>query len=446
MSHGVLSQSPRPPFRIRSRTFASLVDNANYRCYFAGHGVSLIGSWLQSAVVSWLVFELTRSERWLGLVEAAGVLPGVLFGLWAGAIADRLPPRGMVLAMQMGQMGCALALGCLVGTGLVEIWHLLILLALARVFVTFEMPSRQVLLYDLVGRDRLLNAIALNAGLFNASRVVGPALAGVCLAAFGPTVPFFLNAVSFLAAIGTLSMIPVTPRPQAARPRDLLGGLAYLGRNRRLATLFVLMMFFGVVGMGYMALVPAYAQKVVGAREIGYSVLVSCGGLGATIGALFVASLGGLARRERLVLGGMTLFSVALATAGWLPSVGRQALGSAGALASGAFCLILAGCGAVVFYSSTQTLIQSTVPDHLRGRVMGVWMIAFSGSVPLGSLWAGELAQRQGVAMVMLVSAVVCTVVAAGLGMSGLLYPSDSEQLAEGVDPGEPQGANTNAP
>src|SRR3954468_2776867 len=177
---------------IRSRTFAAL-DNPDYRRYYAGQGVSLIGTWLQVAAVKWIVFDKTQSEFMLGVVEAAGLMPGLLVGLVAGVLADRVVPRRMILVMQFGQMSLAFALAFLIGLGVERIWQMALILALSRVCVTFEMPSRQVFLYDLVGREALVNAIALNSGLFNASRVIGPALAGYCLARLGRTACFALN-------------------------------------------------------------------------------------------------------------------------------------------------------------------------------------------------------------------------------------------------------------
>jgi MFS family permease len=413
-----------PAARIRSRTFAALTDNPDYRRFYIGQGVSLIGTWLQDAAVSWLVFEMTRSEWWLGIVSAAGVMPGLLVGLFAGALADRVVPRTMILAMQVAQMLLAFTLAALVAWDVVRIGHMIAILALARICVTFEMPSRQVFLYDLVGRSQLMNAIALNSGLFNASRVIGPALAGLFLARFGATAPFVLNGVSFLAAIGALLTIRVRGRPPAPPAKGaagVLGGVGYLARDRRVAWLFALMAFFGFIGMGYMALVPAFARRVVHTEAIGYSVLLSAGGLGATAGALIVASLGGLERKERLVLAGMGVFAVSLAAAGVLPGVLGGRGPSWGPLPAAALCLCGTGFGAILFYSATQTLIQTAVPDHLRGRIMGVWMLVFSGSVPLGALWAGGLARSRGVASVMVVSAVLCAAAAVGVGMSGVL-------------------------
>lgn len=410
-----MSDASTPGRSVRSRTFAALVDNPDYRRFYFGQGISLVGTWLQGAAVSWMVFRMTGSEWWLGVVDAAGTMPGLLVGLFAGALADQVPPRRMILMMQVAQMALAFVLAYLVGSGTIQIWQMAVILGLTRVSVTFEMPSRQVFLYDLVGRESLMNAIALNSGMFNASRVVGPALAGLCLSRLGPMACFSLNGASYLAAIAALLSIRPRPRPtiHAAKSQgEILAGFTYLRSDARVRSLFLLMTFFGVVGMGYMALVPAYASRVVRTDAVGFSILLASIGLGATSGALVMASVGGIHRRERLVLIGMIIFSVALASAGFIPGLTGGTTSSRFTLAVATVCLFIAGFGALLFYSSTQTLIQTSVPDHLRGRIMGIWMIAFSGSAPLGSLWAGRVAESYGVPLVMLVSATLCITVA----------------------------------
>jgi MFS family permease len=312
-----------------------------------------------------------------------------------------------------------------------------VILALTRVCVAFEMPTRQVLLYELVGRASLMNAIALNSGMFNASRVVGPALAGQLLASVGAAACFALNGASFLAAIAALMMIRPRPRPRVPEGERsglsaLLGGLAFVRRDRRVGLLYTLMILFGIIAMGYSALLPAYARVVVSTGAVGYSVLLASAGLGATAGALVVASVGGLRRKERLVLGGMATCALALGAAGLIPPGVAEAGLDRAVLPAAAACLFVIGFGAILFYSSTQTLIQTAVPDHLRGRIMGLWMIAFSSSVPLGALWAGWAAGRFGVAPILQVSAILCLVMVLAVRLSGVLIePESSEPAAE---------------
>jgi MFS family permease len=409
-----------------------------YRRFFAGQGVSLIGTWLQDAAVGWIVFDITHSEAANGLVNAAGVVPGVFVGLFAGAMADRVAPKAMVLTMQVGQMLLAFLLAALVWSGAVQIWQMALILALARVCVAFEMPSRQVFLYELVGRSSLMNAIALNSGLFNASRVIGPAMAGVVLATIGETPCFALNGVSYLGAILALLSIPTPPtleRKERRGPAGFMGGLGYLRRDRRARHLFLLVAFFGLTGMGYAALVPPYARVVVGTGRIGYGVLLASGGLGATAGALIVASLGGMGRKERLVPLGMIVFGLSLAAAGFVPPRLAPAL----ALPAASACLLGAGFGGIMFFASVQTLIQTAVPDELRGRIMGLWMITYSGTVPLASLWSGLMASSYGVPRVLEIAATLCTVTGVVVLATRLLEHAPATEWTESSRATEPR-------
>src|SRR3954471_23546856 len=297
----------------RSHTFAALA-HPGFRLYYVGQGISLIGTWVQAAAVRWIVFDQTGSELLLGVVEAASLMSRLLVGLCAGALADRVAPRTMILAMEAVQMVLALLLAVLVGLGVVQFWQMVLILALARISVTCELPSRQVFFFDLVGKETLPNAIALNSGLFNATRVIGPALSGVGLAVLGATGCFTLNGLSYVAAIAAVFLIRLPTRERLAeRPgigvKDLLGGLSYIGRNRRMRAHFLLMTFFGFVGMGYEAMIPAYTRRIVGTDVEGYSFMLAFGGLGAAGGALTMAKLGRIERKDLLVIVGICAFS-----------------------------------------------------------------------------------------------------------------------------------------
>jgi MFS family permease len=425
---------------VRSRTFAAL-DHPGFRRFYVGQGISLIGTWLQSAAVRWLVYDQTHSEFMLGIIEVASLMPGLLVGLFAGALADRVAPRTMLVVMECGQMGLAFALATLVGLQVVQIWQMAAVLALARICVTFELPSRQVFFYELVGPEILPNAIALNSGLFNATRVLGPAVAGVCLSTLGATGCFALNGLSYLAAIVAILSIRL---PKRLRPthtegfefKEILGGLSYLRTDRRISAQFALVAFFGVVGMGYDAMIAAYARRVVQTGVEGYSTLLAFSGIGATAGALVIATLSGVRRKERLTIAGLVLFSGFLAFAAIWPLVAGPSWTSAVRLSAASFCLFGAGFGAVLFYSSSMMVIQLAVPDRLRGRIMGIWMIGFSGSVPLGALWTGRAAQSWGVAPVMGVSAALCMTAALLVWASGILTPPEVQPAPNSRDPG----------
>jgi MFS family permease len=404
-----------------------------------GQGISLIGTWLQGAAVRWLVFEQTGSELSLGIVEASSLAPGFVVGLIAGVLADHLVPRTMILLMELAQMSLAFLLATLVGLGVVEVWQMALILALGRVCVAFEMPSRQVFFFELVGPTILPNAIALNSGLFNATRVVGPALAGIFLSILGPTVCFTLNGLSFVAALLAILSIRLPRREHHPRAggglsiREVLGGLSYVRRERRILDHFLLMAGFGIVAMGYEAMIPAFARRVVHMGVSGYGLLLASAGLGATAGALMVASLGGVWRRERMLLAGMLVFAGSLGAgssfASWAPGDESSFRSLAASL-----CLLGAGFGAVLFYASTQTVIQLAVPDKLRGRIMGIWMIVYSGSVPLGALWTGRVAQVHGVPFVMGISALICALIAVGVGISGRLVPESEKGSSSEIE------------
>jgi MFS family permease len=443
--------SARSRGRARSKTFAAL-EHPGFRRYYIGQGISLIGTWLQAAAVRWLVFERTGSEFTLGVVEVASLLPGLFVGLVAGAMADRVFPLAMVILMECAQMVLAFVLALLVGLQIVQIWQMVLILALARICVTFELPSRQVFFYDLVGPENLSNAIALNSGLFNATRVLGPALAGVCLRFVGATGCFVLNGLSFLAAIGALLSIRMVPperpvRHQSFTFREILAGLGYLRRDRRMRAQFLLVAFFGFAGMGYEAMVPAFTRKVVETGVEGYSILLACSGVGATVGAFAVASLGGFRRKELLTIAGMVIFGVCLAGAAYLPEWLSSHHDRGTRLTAASLCLLGAGFGAVLVYASSQMIIQLAVPDQLRGRVMGIWMIVYSSSVPLGALWTGRVAQSAGVAFVMGLSAFSCVAVALAVWARGVLSASEPRlRLAFSAPPPEDPPLPMDAP
>lgn len=418
----------------RRGTFASL-GNRDYRLYFIGQGVSLIGTWLQAAAVRWLVYEQTGSADRLGVIEAANLMPGLIVGLFAGAISDRVAPRRMILAMELGQMACATTLATLVAAGTIQFWQMVAILATARICVSFELPSRHVFLYELVGQASLTNAIALNAGLFNATRVIGPALAGVGFAVLGAAGCFAVNAVSYLAAIASVLAIRTEPKARGGLGRgaalgDVLAGLAYLRGEPKVSRHLALMGFLGLAGMGYEAMMPVFARTVVGVGVGGYSVLLASGGAGATAGALAVARMGDGVRKERMIALGMIGFAAFLLLASLYPRWTSPSWPTWARLACGAGCLFGAWCGASFFYSSTQTLIQMTIPAELRGRIMGVWMVVFSGSVPLGALWTGRASAAWGVLPVMTGSALTC------LAVGGLLLLAQGRSTAAGARKG----------
>jgi predicted MFS family arabinose efflux permease len=269
--------------------------------------------------------------------------------------------------------------------------------------------------------------------------VIGPALSGPGLMFLGAAGCFALNGVSFIAAIVALISIRMdrTPheRPHAGfRFSEVLGGLVHLKDDRRMLALFVMVAVFGVMAMGYEAMVPAYARKVIHTDVEGYSLLLAFSGIGATFGAFAVAWRGGARRKERVAILGLLIFAASIGGGALLPTLLPPSWAHWTRLALGSFCMLGAGFGAALFYASAQTLVQLASPDRLRGRIMGIWMIIYSGSVPLGALWTGRAAQSFGIATVMGFSAVLCMVVGIVVLATGVLsaepHPSRSGDLA----------------
>jgi len=361
--------------------------NRNLRLFFGGQAVSLVGTWMQSVAQGWLVWRLTQSSRMLGVIAFLAQTPVLLFGAWAGSLADRLPRRSVVLATQGNAVLQALLLATLTLGGWVRPWMLLVLAFMLGLTYAFEIPSRQALLGEIAGAD-MPNALALNSSIVNGARIVGPALAGVIVAAVGEGVAFALNALSFAGTIRALLVMEVPPHRPEPRPAGahLAEGFAWAWRTPRVRALLALLAASSIFGMSYVALLPVLAARVLGGGPGLFGLLQSCAGAGALCGgvALLVRSrLDGLERRAALgatALGG-GLLAVALS---------RSAPLSAAAL-------VVVGFGYVTQTAGTMTLLQSLAPPEMRGRMMGLFSTIFVGMSPFGALAGGFAAARYGV-------------------------------------------------
>lgn len=396
----------------RRRTFASFAV-PNYRWFFFGQGTSLVGSWMRATAQGWLVYSLTGSRLDLGTVAALSQVPLFLSPV-AGAFADRMDKRRLLMALASFCMVLSLTLAALVGSGEVRVGHVMLIACLAGCEMAVELPARQSYVVEMVGREHLLNAIALNSAMFNTARMIGPALAGLLMWAFGGRTPeaamrgialcFLVDGCSYSAVIFALTRIRTDPR--AEPPADggwrerLLAGFAYVRGDRRARLLLTLLAICILFGWSYVAVLPAFAKDVLGLGERGFGLLLSANGVGAAAGALWVAGRREAASRallRRRVFGSLMLFGTMVVV---FSRMTEPVLAGA--------CLALAGFGAISFVSTSNTLIQLAVPDHLRGRVMGIWALVFGGSMPLGSWMVGALAQATDTPLAIGVSGAAC--------------------------------------
>jgi MFS family permease len=381
-------------------TFRAL-RHRNYRLFFWGQLVSLTGTWMQQTAMSWFVYETTNSKLLLGLVSAAGSAPMVFSSIWGGALADLYPKRSILVLTQSAQMLCAFLLAAGVWLGFATPPFIMIVAAFNGTAMGFDMPARQAFTVEMTSREDLLNAISLNSSIVNGARVVGPSVAGLMIGAVGVAMCFFLNGLSFVAVIaGFLMMrLPAFQRPPHAvsAGEHAWNGLVYSIKHRRVRTILLLFFAVGVFGWSYVVLMPAFARDVLNRGANGYGILMSASGTGAFIGALVVATYGHLFTPRRLALGGVWLFSAAL-----------LALSLSRSFYVALAFLFIAGFGMLLFFSTSNTVLQTIVPDEMRGRVMGVWSLVFGAMIPLGSLEVGAVAHWIGTSFALAVGAIIC--------------------------------------
>lgn len=369
-------------------TFRAL-RHRNYRLFFFGQLVSLVGTWMQAVAQSWLAYRLTGSAALLGVVAFAGQFPALLCASWGGVVADRFPRRAILLATQVASMALALTLAGLTLSGRIEVAHILVLAALLGAVNAFDIPARQAFVVEMVGRDELINAIALNSSIFNGARIVGPAIAGVLVARLGEGWCFLLNGVSYLAVLAGLLAVDL---PAAARPREagsmlarIAEGFRYAAGARPVRALLLLLGVVSLTAMPYAVLMPIFADRVLGGGAAALGLLMGASGVGALAGALMLASRRGISGLGRWVAISAAGFGIALV----LFSLSRSLWLSVALMVPAGFFMINQ-------MASSNTLIQSVVPDRFRGRVMALYTMMFMGMAPLGALGAGAAAERWG--------------------------------------------------
>jgi MFS family permease len=396
---------------LPARVFASLRRHRNYRLYFAGQVVSVTGTWMQNVALAWFVVQLTHSAVAVGLLAFCRFFPFTVFGFVSGVVADRFDNRRLVMTTQAAAMLVSIALTVMAFSNVDQLWLVYLLAGLGGTALVFDAPGRHALTFQLVGREELSNAVALNSSLFNASRVIGPSIAGVVIAAVGVSACFALNAASFLAVLAALAAMrrhDLFPVERAAPPTVLRGireGLAYAWHTPRVRLVLAITLVVTTVGFNFHVLVPVLASQTLHAGPRTFGLLSAAFGAGALVGALMSAALGRASWKA--LVGGLTLFSAAL-----LVLAPQAAAGPAAAL------LFLIGAGFTLWQANAQSILQLSAPDALRGRILSLHLFAFGGLAPLGSLLAGWLSEVGGTVLAFGVAgstAGAMTVGAAGL-------------------------------
>ena len=401
----------------------------NYRLFFGGQAVSLVGSWMQSVAQAWLVLTLTNDPLILGIVAAAQWTPVLLLGLFGGLIADTLPKRRTLIACESTLAALALVLGVLTLTGTVQVWMILILAVLLGCVNAIEMPVRQAFAVEMVGREDVVNAVILNSALFNSARVVGPAVAGLTIAATNTGVAFLINAASFLAVIAGLLLMrdselhspPPMRRPRTAREvvASVGEGVSYVRRTPIALYSVVIVGLASTIGMNFQVTIPPFARATLGGDAADFGFLMTAMGLGSVVVALWLA--GRRSPAPWLIPIGASLLGAALIIIAVLPRI---------AVALPA--LTLAGFGAIGMAATGNTTIQTVVPDELRGRVMSVYTTVFAGSTPIGAIFAGAIASAAN-PVVSLAAGGVGTLAVGLLGLAWLRRNREVADLAPRV-------------
>jgi MFS family permease len=395
----VSTSTPRKPVSRFSLAVRAL-RHRNFQLFFSGQLISLIGTWMQNVAQAWLVYRLTGSSLLLGSVGFASQIPVFLLAPLGGTVADRYSRHRIVIGTQVASMTLAFILSALTLAHKVQVWHIFVLAALLGLVNAFDIPARQAFIVEMVGREDLVNAIALNSSMFNGARIIGPAVAGVVVATVGEGWCFFANGASYIAVIVGLLLMHVhfQRRPQTVSPLEhMKEGFRFVRRTAPIRALLLLLGLVSLVGMPYAVLMPIFADKILhgGARALG--ILMGATGVGALIGALLLATRSGVAGLGRWIVVSSASFGVCLILFSWSRVFWLSAV-----------FLVPVGMSMMVQMASSNTLIQSMVPDRLRGRVMAVYSMMFMGMAPFGALLAGALAQPLGAPLTITLGAIAC--------------------------------------
>jgi MFS family permease len=387
--------------------FSSLAHR-EYRRYWTGLFLSNVGTWMQAVAQGWLILQLTGDPFLLGVVAAMQWIPVMVLGLFGGLIADALPKRQTLIVTQAIKMVLSFTMFALVFSGSVQVWQVMVLALLGGLTNVVDMPTRQAFSVEMVGREDIRNAVALNSAMFNAARVLGPAAAGLTIGAFDVSTAFFIDAVSFLAVLvallamrqSELRVAPPIVRPESASEvvRDLREGLSYVRRTPLVLLSVLVVGLVSTFGMNFQVIIPPLTEQVLHSDATGYGFLMAASGVGSLVAALYIA----FSARARigLIAGGAMLLGVA-----------SIALGVSNVFFVALVLMFLIGLGAIAMAATANTTIQLAVPDQLRGRTMSVYTTVFAGSTPVGALLMGWIASQYGVAESMVLGGVVCSVI-----------------------------------
>jgi MFS family permease len=373
----------------------------NFQLFFAGQLISLCGTWMQNLAQAWLVYRITGSLVLLGAIGFTGQIPLFLLSPIAGIVADRYSRRRVVIATQSASMLLAFVLAALTLTNTVHVWHIFVLSALLGVVNAFDVPARQSFIVEMVGKTDLMNAIALNSSMFNLSRIAGPAIAGLLIAAIGEGWCFFANGASYIAVIAGLLMMrvePFQPAPREGSPlKNIIEGFRFVIQNPPIHYLLMLLGVVSLAGTPFTVLMPAFADRILhgGPKALGW--LMGATGIGALAGALVLASrqhLAGLGRWAAIAATSFSVWLIAFSFSHtfWLSTA----------------ILMPAGFSMMIQLGASNTLIQSMVPDRLRGRVMSIYAMTMMGMAPFGSLCAGFVADRLGAPRAVVIGGGIC--------------------------------------
>jgi MFS family permease len=390
---------------IRKRdTFAAL-RHPNYKLWFQGQIVSLFGTWMQTTAQGFLIYELTHSAAYLGFVGFASGVPAWILTLYGGVVADRVPRRTLLIVTQISMMVFAFILAGITFLNLVQPWHILVLSFLLGTANAFDAPARQAFVSEMVNKEDLTNAIALNATMFNTALAAGPAVAGITYAAFGPGWCFTINGLSFIAVIVALRMMNIGPlevREHAdSVVQELKEGLRHVVTHRVIRILFIVIAVYQLLVFSLSTLIPAWSVSILGGDATTNGFLLSSRGLGSLAGALLIATLGNFAYRGKLLTLGSFLSAILLIAFGlfrWLPM--------------SLLLLVGIGVGTILIMNLANAMIQTMTPERLRGRVMGAYTWIFFGFMPLGALWTGSMADRFGLSQTVIMNGILALVFA----------------------------------